>query len=70
MGVGGYLIPRILWSWALLDCVTGPPHPCLPGVHVPEVIFSDDGHPMALSSAEMVCNLAESYRLAAVSKGL
>ena len=69
MGVGGYLIPRILRSWALLDCVAGPPHPCLPGVQVPEVIFSDDGRQMALSPQEMVHNLAESYRLASVSGG-
>ena len=52
MGVGGYLIPRVMRSWALLDCVTGPPHPCLPGVQVPEVIFSDDGRQMALAPEE------------------
>ena len=69
MGAGGYPIPRILRSWALLDCVTGPLHPCLPEAQVPKVIFSDDGCQMALSPEEMVHNLAESYRLAALSEG-
>ena len=69
MGVGGYLIPRLMRSWALLDCVTSPPHPCLPGVQVPEVIFSDDGCQMALTPAEMVHNLSESYKLASITGG-
>ena len=70
MGVGGDLITCILRSWALLDSVTGPPHPCLPGVQVPKVIFSDDGRAMALSPEEMVHILCELYKVAAVSGGI
>ena len=69
MGTGGYPIPCILRSWALLDCATGTMHPCLPRVQVPEVIFSDDGRHMVLSLEEMLHNLAESCGFAAVSGG-
>ena len=69
MGVGGYLIPRVLRSWALRDEVSGPPHPCIDGETVPEVIFSDDGRQMSLSSEEMTRNLDLSYELAVLSGG-
>ena len=43
MGVGSYMIPRILRSLALYRKVPAPEHPGLPGVRIPELIFSDDG---------------------------
>ena len=69
MGVGGYLVPRMLRSWALRDEVAGPPHPCLPGVTVPEMTFSDDGRQLALSAEDMCTNLNVSADLANSSGG-
>ena len=49
MGVGSYMIPRILRSLALYRKVRAPEHPGLPGVRIPELIFSEDGRLFGLN---------------------
>ena len=64
MGVGSYMIPRILRSLALYRKVPAPEHPGLPGVRIPELIFSDDGRLFGLNKADFVCVLNECTSLA------
>ena len=69
MGVGAYLVMRVLKSRALRGSVTGVPHPDLPGEDVLEVIFSDDGRLFGLSEEQLASVLDECIRVAAASGG-
>ena len=59
MGVGSYMIPRILRSIAFFRRVTAPEHPGLPGVQVLELIFSHDGRLFRLAKDQFVRVLNE-----------
>ena len=53
MGVGAYMLLRILRAKALRSSVSGPPHPGLPTVEVPEVIFADDARQFGRTAVEL-----------------
>jgi hypothetical protein len=67
MGVGTYMIFRVLRARALRTAVSGPLHPCLPGVEVPEIIYADDGRQFGLTAAELGDVISASARLATES---
>ena len=57
MGVGQYVLIRLLRSKAFRVLATGPAHPSIPTEFVPEVVFSDDSRIFATSRARMEENL-------------
>ena len=67
MGVGAYILIRVLRSRALRGQVSGLPHPGIQGEEVQEVIFSDDGRIFGKDEVHMRELLDASISIAARS---